>query len=425
MKTIQSFLYRIISIVFSFEAVFTLFLFAGRFKGDPRFDWLPIDLTLLFLVLSLLSGMYILNKKKFVLNKKNFNFFLIFFLFGTYILLSNSWTLSTVYAKEKTLLFIGFIGWIVFATSNIIATDIKRVQRFFISIVLFGLWMLFESYITMTESTGSFITTFGGNYLGVGRIIGFLCCILVAYLLFGKLSKFKRVLLTLIFLASVYLMFSVGARGPFLALLASFIPVLYYMLHFRKDSVRINGKVNILIGFSALIAAYLFYIFTTDKIPSTIRRLFVIVEQENMGASAGSRFDHYKFGIQLWKEKFMLGHGIGSWPLLNGSIDTTSYPHNIFVEILVELGIIGLLIFVLVHLKVIPLLHKTNRLRNPMSIAITTSLLFFLINALVSGDLNDNRYYFAALGLIPVCHLILLRKTKPSYEIKMKGEKLT
>ena len=30
----------------SFELSFVLFLFAGRFKLDPRFAWVPVDLTL-------------------------------------------------------------------------------------------------------------------------------------------------------------------------------------------------------------------------------------------------------------------------------------------------------------------------------------------------------------------------------------------
>ena len=47
---------RFMAIPISFEGLFVLFLFARIYKSDPRFDWLPVDITALLFGLSILSG---------------------------------------------------------------------------------------------------------------------------------------------------------------------------------------------------------------------------------------------------------------------------------------------------------------------------------------------------------------------------------
>ncbi|GGA20455.1 O-antigen ligase family protein [Psychrobacillus lasiicapitis] len=391
---------KIYSIIFSFEMIFTIFLFAGRFKGDDRFDWIPVDITLLFWIISLVIGIYVLVKNEFKFKGNNLRYFVLFLIFSIYILVSNLWTPSTIFAFEKTIIFISFSLWIFFSVSNIIATDGKRVKRFFICVTIFGIWMLIESFLNLIKSpTVSFINTLGGNYLGVGRILGFMCCILITYLLFGEIKKNMKFLLLTILVLTVYIMFSVGGRGPFIALLFSFLPLFYYLFHFKKKSIIVNKRMNILLGLFLISIIYLIYIFSTNNIPSTIRRLIVVFEQDNMGASAGLRMYYYQLGFELWRENFFFGHGIGSWSLISSGIDSRGYPHNIIIEILVELGTVGLILFLIIHIRAFYFIRTANKIRNPISLAITVSLIFFFINALFSGDLNDNRYYYAVLAL--------------------------
>jgi FtsH-binding integral membrane protein len=58
---------RFIRLLFSFELLFTLFLFAWVYKADPIFEQIPIDLTQLFFILSVCSGILVClaEKKKF------------------------------------------------------------------------------------------------------------------------------------------------------------------------------------------------------------------------------------------------------------------------------------------------------------------------------------------------------------------------
>jgi hypothetical protein len=42
------------------EALMVLYVFAGIYKGDPRFAWMPVDPTGLFLALSVVIGSFII-----------------------------------------------------------------------------------------------------------------------------------------------------------------------------------------------------------------------------------------------------------------------------------------------------------------------------------------------------------------------------
>ena len=46
--------------LFSLEALVLLYMFAGLYKDDPRFAWIPVDPTALFFALSVLVGSFII-----------------------------------------------------------------------------------------------------------------------------------------------------------------------------------------------------------------------------------------------------------------------------------------------------------------------------------------------------------------------------
>ena len=81
--------------------------------------------------------------------------------------------------------------------------------------------------------------------------------------------------------------------------------------------------------------------------------------------------------------------------------DIRSYPHNILLEIWFELGLPGLALFgALIAVAVAALapwrlLHKC-----PWALLALALFTNALINASVSGDLNDNRLLFASMGLL-------------------------
>jgi len=100
------------------------------------------------------------------------------------------------------------------------------------------------------------------------------------------------------------------------------------------------------------------------------------------------------------------GVGIGGFATSFGEYDTKvgDYPHNIFLEIDSELGVIGLVPFVLMLVWGVRRLLAFIRRGDPNQLYINYTLVgmlvFELINSCISGDINGNRTLFACLGLI-------------------------
>ena len=84
------------------------------------------------------------------------------------------------------------------------------------------------------------------------------------------------------------------------------------------------------------------------------------------------------------------GVGLGSWMMLTTGEDILSYPHNMLVETIVEIGMPGL--FLLSYL-IIRYFNKRN------DSVVFYVCLFFLINAQVSGDVTSNSTFFLFLVL--------------------------
>jgi len=114
-----------------------------------------------------------------------------------------------------------------------------------------------------------------------------------------------------------------------------------------------------------------------------------------------ARLDYYQSAISLWTKRPVFGHGIGAWPILVGLPDSQAYPHNIILEILVELGVFGLTLFTIVFLFALRQFGSLRTIRNdPWRLLILMLFFHAVVNAMVSGDISDNRLLYGILGLM-------------------------
>jgi len=162
-----------ISTVFSFETLFVLYLFAGRYKGDPRLSWVPVDLTTLFFVLSIVAGIGVLWRRGFKVRHRAFVLVLLALSFVVYVLASLAWTPGQAYAKQKALYISTLALWPLVACAVIIAQDQRRLRRFLALVALFSCWMALEGARVYLSTSGRRLSTlWGGNYMGAGRVLG-------------------------------------------------------------------------------------------------------------------------------------------------------------------------------------------------------------------------------------------------------------
>jgi O-antigen ligase len=109
----------------------------------------------------------------------------------------------------------------------------------------------------------------------------------------------------------------------------------------------------------------------------------------------GRRLYLYKEGLDL-TVKYPLGVGSGGFQGITGY----NYPHNIFLELGAEHGIAAIAIFLVLLLSAWRARAKAPGGRgSPEAVIAGALIVMFLIEAMLSFDLNGNRTLFFALGL--------------------------
>ena len=117
-------------------------------------------------------------------------------------------------------------------------------------------------------------------------------------------------------------------------------------------------------------------------------------------------------------KNFILGIGTGGFSRIVYFLDMRLYPHNIFLEVLCELGFIGLVLiiwhFISIYYDAIrTLLGNLTQQQKILLFTFIMVSIFGLMFAQFSGDLNDNRRLWFYLGsLVAVMSLPNIRKNE-------------
>lgn len=203
------------------------------------------------------------------------------------------------------------------------------------------------------------------NPIWFSRFVADFCFIIVFYMLVKQRFNF---IFLIPLLLGLFLLFSSGSRGPFLALVITTYLLIYIRYsEYRKKILLISV---ILAGTVLPFAVILLLNFNMYS---------VMARQEYIFKSMGFLIEN------IW------GYGFSSFGMLVRGIDVVAYPHNIFFEILVELGVVGFFIFFLL-LKRAKGYFKSD---NIFSFLFVMSI----VNAQFSGDLVANSYTLIYLFL--------------------------
>ena len=340
-KRARSVLLSFIAGVLSFEVAFLLFIFAGRYKGDPRLSWVPVDITLLFLLLSFAAAVWIfLVPSKLRLFRPGLVVSFGLLLFLAWMIVSVAWTPSRFYGTRKALELATLCLWAGLGPALIIAPNAARFRRFCYAAMIFAAFLAAEglyNFVLVGVVYGD-----ADNYLGLGRVAGFASAIVLAELS-SRNPRRKTLLLWLSLALYAFVLWTAGGRGPFFAFLATVLVMLLGMVRLSAGTVRRR----IAMSFLGLLVGVGIVAASVGPESRTLARLTVLFTQEAGGGSAGERLIFYKGAIDIASTAPLMGHGVGSWPVKMGFGDILSYPHNIFLEILAEGGLIGILLFLL------------------------------------------------------------------------------
>ncbi|MCF2870941.1 O-antigen ligase family protein [Octadecabacter sp. G9-8] len=189
------------------------------------------------------------------------------------------------------------------------------------------------------------------------------------------------------------------SKGPIVAITAC---GLLYLLLNRSELFKLRN----LVLFAMLLAAVSYYV-STYGLPAQFARVTVLFDilmgsevTVNTSGSIGIRGNMYGATQGMILESPFLGVGMGNWGAnFYDGITPFTYPHNLFLELLSEMGLIAGGFFAV--LLLLPLRYH----KDPFFYL----FLFLFLAQQSSGDVADGRFLFFATCLILFRNLILDR----------------
>lgn len=362
-----------------------LFLCAGYVKGDPRFAFLPIDLTLVCAVIVSANVLSAIIRHGMKVPKTVFATTVVYLAF----LVPLAWTEWTPYAASKvtrlfTLTLLSTVG------PQIIVDGRCRIRSFMNALTVIGIIMSIDSLVNLYVSGQSIsrLTAFGSNTIALGRSAGLALIWVMVCMLEGQTRPFFGMVTASLLLIALM---GAGSRGPFFGAVAIVVLlILERDQNFLRFAWRILLAVALMFGISFAIA----------RLPAlSVARLRDISGVVHGSASSvAARWDHYRLASELIP-KTPSGVGWGGFLNLLGvsGTDAKGHVHNIILEIFLEAGWIAGVLFVAMLMASIFRAYQSRGTVEGR--AVWSILLFLAINAMVSGDINDNRLLFAFIGI--------------------------
>jgi len=131
----------------------------------------------------------------------------------------------------------------------------------------------------------------------------------------------------------------------------------------------------------------------------TLQRAALSFSEES--ASVSTRVERIIIAVQLWQAAPLIGLGPGSSAAtLEAHYGSPDYVHNVVLELLADVGVIGLLLFAPVMLPPGGAIFISNADNSrPLAVAMAACALCGILCALSSGKLTDHRQLFLFAGL--------------------------
>jgi len=233
-----------------------------------------------------------------------------------------------------------------------------------------------------------------------------LMVILWKSLFMGMRRKYELALLILA-PSLVWLLVLSGSRGIYLAFTVSCA----ILLIVAKQARYLNSLMIKNFRFQFLLGILLAVLLEVQlSFPATKMFIFRVFDLTLNQKSGSGRRDFLSSGLEIYSNNKIFGAGEGSYSQISG----LDYPHNIFVEILAEGGIVGFVLLVLILLS-ITRLYLHSRESSKWNFSANTLVFTLIVGLLVlqqfSGSIVDARFLFLLAPLLKKGELVALAHT--------------
>lgn len=213
-----------------------------------------------------------------------------------------------------------------------------------------------------------------GMYAGIAVVLG--------AFFFMRENKYKNIYFLSMTVNTLIVILSASRK----AILFILIPLLLFYILRQKNSLKILGSVMVSIGLIAVTYYAIMNIsFVYDMVGYRIETMISgLMGTGKTDGSTSLRLKMIKWGLEWFEARPLTGYGINNYMNLLGTMNTSYgtagvYAHNNYVELLVDLGLIGTMIYYFIYLK---MLLKAVRIRNVLT-PIQTLLVSILVSIII------------------------------------------
>lgn len=322
--------------------------------------------------------------------------FLAFFAFDLVVTVSYAYTASPHYGEEKLVAFLA-LGCTLFFAPSLFVVDPDDFRDFVVGTVLFGMLVAASSF--SFSATGAMGAEDNPAHIGKGQVIG-LAILLLIYTPLRKRWLKLFVLAVCIPTLAIGLV-SAETRGPLFSLI--FVLLLSFVLDSFRSPVFTRKQMGMvggaLVGAVLLLSAFWFYGAEASRFRYKTAEIVNLFEDNGEAkGTAVERLVFYRAAIDLWSERPVAGWGVGGWSMAYWHNDLREYPHNLFLETLLEEGVVGLtalLAFLVLMFRHLRACQPTVQRRLPW---LLPGLVYLVSIAMFSGDLDDDRFIWFWCG---------------------------
>jgi O-antigen ligase len=368
------------------ELALALYVVIGDVKGDERVAALvPVDLTLA-LGAVLIAGIALnLLRCKPVLALPREYFLLL--LLVAMMTASLTYTPDFDAGVEKLARFLTVTGIVIVAPFFVLSTA-EAMKRFLVG---FGVVAFVICAYSLSSLGGSDrLVTPSSNTIGLGHI----ACGLVVLIWFGLMPRLifpKRMMFYPVLAVALVALVGSGSRGAAMALGATIAISLFY---YKR-----------LLGDLACLAAIFLALLPFLRIPeASFEYLGTLASSDSLKSLLYFRAELLDYGWRLMTEHPIFGVGIQGFRFYSPNAGLYNWPHNIFLEVFCELGIVaGVLMLALFGMAIREAVRQARDRVSPypMFAQIAAALLAVgIVNGTNTGDINSDRSTWLFLSLL-------------------------
>ncbi len=349
---------------------------------------------------------------------------IILFLFIGYLSITLIYSHNTAYGAQKILNFLASTVPSIITFYYLIVTLTKERFKIFIFAIVI-ITIVTVTYILIDypfdPSTNYEYRAGRWSHVIYGRIIGSIAVVLLLYMS-SRRDLLQILLYSVLSAIAIYGLYlsslRAGMLGVILCIVLSIFFLVYEMItkremrNARGKPTQMRGKQLAGVLLTIILTISFIHLIPNPGIIDTRFDNLTQIEDLKFGGDEpiNSRIEELRISKDLFLTHPIFGIGFGGFRSYNDFTEAVKYPHNLFVEMAVEGGVVGLGVLCIVLFVIFKSVYRFSKCHPEfISGSAFFFLLFALFLAMFSKELSNQGLLWIFLALIPINQKLVLR----------------